>query len=83
MQVVGDISLMLKVEIDVKAERERLSKEITRLQGEITKANGKLSNENFVAKAPPAVIEQEKKRVAEFGGTLEKLQAQLDALPKA
>ena len=83
VQVVGDISLMLKVEIDVKAERERLSKEITRLQGEITKANGKLSNENFVAKAPPAVIEQEKKRVAEFGGTLEKLQAQLDALPKA
>ena len=83
VQVVGDISLMLKVEIDVKAERERLSKEITRLQGEITKANGKLSNENFVAKAPPAVIEQEKKRVAEFGGTLEKLQTQLGALPKA
>ncbi len=80
VQVVGDISLMLKVEIDVKAERERLSKEIARLQGEIAKANGKLSNENFVAKAPPAVIEQEKKRVAEFGGTLEKLQAQLDAL---
>ena len=83
VQVVGDISLMLKVEIDVKAERERLSKEIARLQGEIAKANGKLSNENFVAKAPPAVIEQEKKRVAEFGGTLDKLQAQLDALPKA
>ena len=83
VQVVGDISLMLKVEIDVKAERERLSKEIARLQGEIAKANGKLSNENFVAKAPPAVIEQEKKRVAEFGGTLEKLQTQLDALPKA
>ena len=81
VQVVGRIELMLQVKIDVAAETERLSKEIKRLEGEIAKANGKLGNENFVAKAPPAVIEQEKKRVAEFGATLEKLQGQLKMLP--
>lgn len=81
VQVVGNVEMMLKVEIDVKAERERLSKEITRLQGEIAKANGKLNNAGFVAKAPPAVIEQEKKRVAEFGETLTKLETQLGILP--
>lgn len=83
VQVVGNIEMMLKVEIDVKAERERLTKEITRLQGEITKANSKLNNQGFVAKAPPAVIEQEKKRVADFGETLAKLEVQLGALPSA
>jgi valyl-tRNA synthetase len=81
VQVVGSIEMMLKVEIDVKAETERLTKEITRLENEITKANGKLSNEAFVAKAPPAVIEQERKRLAEFESTLGKLKGQLSTLP--
>ena len=47
---------------------------------ELAKANGKLANEAFVAKAPPAVIEQERKRIAEFTATLQKLQAQLQRL---
>jgi valyl-tRNA synthetase len=62
--IVGPNKLVLKVEIDVAAERERLSKEIVRLSGEITKCNAKLGNEAFVAKAPPAVVEQEQRRVA-------------------
>ena len=74
--VVGDARMALFMEIDVAAEKQRLDKEIKRLEGEVTKAQGKLGNEAFVAKAPPAVIEQEKKRVAEFGDTLDKLKAQ-------
>jgi valyl-tRNA synthetase len=78
--VVGDARLCLYMEIDVPAEKARLSKEAARLQGEVARANGKLSNEAFVAKAPPAVIEQERKRIAEFTATLAKIQDQLARL---
>ncbi len=78
--VVGDARLCLFMEIDVAAEKARLAKEAARLQGEIAKAQGKLANEGFVARAPAAVIEQEKQRVAEFGATLQKVQDQLARL---
>ncbi|TDG09657.1 valine--tRNA ligase [Paraburkholderia guartelaensis] len=79
--IVGTDKLVLKVEIDVAAERERLSKEIARLGNEVTKCKAKLGNESFVAKAPPAVVEQEQKRLAEYQATLDKLTAQLTRLP--
>jgi valyl-tRNA synthetase len=81
--VVGEARLCLFMEVDVAAEKIRLSKEVARLEGEIGKANGKLSNEAFVAKAPPAVIDQERKRVADFEATLAKVKSQLAQLNTA
>lgn len=78
--VAGDARLCLYMEIDVAAEKARLGKEEKRLEGELAKANAKLSNEAFVAKAPPAVIEQERKRIADFAAALEKIRAQLKRL---
>ena len=80
VSVVGDARLALFVEVDVAAEKARLAKEAARLQGEIAKANAKLGNEAFCAKAPAAVLEQEKKRVADFGATLARIQEQLARL---
>ena len=78
--VVGDARICLHMEIDVAAEKLRLGKEVLRLEGEIVKAEGKLGNEAFVARAPAAVIEQERKRMADFVATLAKLKDQLTRL---
>jgi valyl-tRNA synthetase len=78
--VVGDARICLFMEIDVAAEKARLGKELARLEGEIVKANGKLGNESFVARAPAAVIDQERKRLADFEATVAKIKDQLTRL---
>ncbi|TBO34289.1 valine--tRNA ligase [Aquabacterium lacunae] len=78
--VQGEARLALHVEIDVEAEKARLTKEVARLEGEIAKAQAKLGNESFVARAPAAVVEQEKARVADFGATLARVKEQLSRL---
>ena len=74
--VNGDLRLALHVQVDVEAESARLGKEISRLLGEIAKAETKLENESFVARAPAAVVDQERARLADFRQSVSRLQHQ-------
>ena len=68
---------MLHVEIDRAAEHARLTKEADNLESEISKAKAKLANASFVERAPPAVVEQERKRMKDHEARLADLRAQL------
>ncbi len=76
--IVGNMTLMIPMAglIDKEAELSRLSKAIEKLEKDVSKTEGKLANENFVSKAPAAVIEKEKAKLAEAKTALAKLQQQ-------
>ena len=78
--IVRDYRLMLKIEINMSAERERIHKERLRVEGEIENAKSKLANPSFVERAPPLIVAQERERLARAEATLEKLNEQLKKL---
>jgi len=80
VRVVGDTSLMLHIEVDVAAERERIAKDVARVEGEIAKAKATLDNERFVARAPKHVVDEHRTRLATFVTQLEQLKTQLSRL---
>jgi len=80
--VVGDLSVLIPMAglIDKEAELARLTKAIEKIEKDTQKVRGKLSNENFVSKAPAAVIDKEKAKLAEAESTLEKMQVQKEQI---
>jgi len=75
-----DILIPLASLVDLDKERERIRKEIDRVTGEYNRANGKLSNAGFVAKAPAAVVEEERKKMQNAEEMLAKLKERLAGL---
>jgi valyl-tRNA synthetase len=80
--VLGETILALPLAdvIDVAAEKARLAKDIGKVEGEIKKISGKLGNQGFLDKAPQAVIDENKARLAEEEARRDKLQSALARL---
>ncbi|UCX05693.1 valine--tRNA ligase [Shewanella glacialimarina] len=83
-QLVGNMELLIPMAglIDVGAEMARIDKQLEKLGQEISRIEGKLSNEGFVAKAPPAVIDKEREKLTGLSRDIDKLNEQKIELAK-
>ena len=81
-QLVGNLKVLVPMAglIDVAAEQARLGKSLDKARGELARIEGKLSNDNFVAKAPEAVIAKEREKADALVASIEELQGQLAQL---
>jgi valyl-tRNA synthetase len=80
--VLGEATLALPLEgvIDFGAERERISKEISKLDGEIVRLEKKLGNEKFVANAPAEVVEEQREKLTDYSEQKAKMAQALERL---
>jgi valyl-tRNA synthetase len=76
-----DVQVVYERQIDIPAERERLTKDLAKFQKGLEAANRQLSNEAFTAKAPPHIIEGLRKQSAETQLLYDKAKSALDSLP--
>ena len=75
-----EVRVVYERKIDVVAERERLTKDLTKLTAELARGTAQLNNEAFLSKAPANVVEGLKKRRAEVEMLIEKIKSALGEL---
>ena len=80
--VVGDAELFVLLEgvIDLGAERVRLQKELARVREALDRSRKKLANQDFLTRAKPEVVEQERQKQSQLETTREKIARMLAAL---
>jgi valyl-tRNA synthetase len=76
--LVGDMKILIPLAglIDKQAELKRLNKEMEKLKKELAKCTGKLENPKFTDRAPAAIVEKERQRVAKMNSSLQQLEQQ-------
>jgi valyl-tRNA synthetase len=65
---------------DLEAERQRLEKQIVAAEAEVERLQGKLANREFLARAPAAVVEREREKLAAAQARLAGLRERLQEL---
>jgi valyl-tRNA synthetase len=70
----GAVQIFPAEEVDTEEALRRRAAQQEQLQQEITRAEGKLANEQFVAKAPPEVVQAERDKLARYEAELEELE---------
>jgi valyl-tRNA synthetase len=80
--LVGEMKVLIPMVglIDQEAELKRLAKEIARIEADVERSRGKLTNPSFVDKAPAAVVQKERDKIAEQEMALAKLREQEDRI---
>jgi len=78
----AQVFMPLEELVDFDKEMARLNKEKETLTKEIARAEGKLANENFVKKAPPAVVEEERQKLKKYIDMMDKVNDRIEALNK-
>ena len=82
MQVVGELKVLVPLAglIDIDRECERLQKTIARFERDLARSRGKLGNENFVTRAPAAVVDKERDKAQDLAARLRTMEEQLARL---
>ncbi len=70
---VGGVAILASEEIDAEQVRSRLEERRVQLRAEVERGEGKLANQGFVAKAPPEVVEEERRKLDAYRAELEEL----------
>ena len=80
--LAGEMTLLVGLSdlIDRATELKRLTKEIKRLEDEIARADAKLANQSFVEKAPPEIVDQQRRRRDEAQSAARKIREQVGHL---
>ena len=78
----GNIDKISDYLVDFAKEIERLEKEKSKLEKEVDRVVKKLANQGFVAKAPAAVIEEEKAKEEKYKAMLAQVEERLAQLKK-
>ena len=82
MAIVGGTEIFLPVpeEINLHEEETRINREVAKLQVELSRTQKKLTNEEFLKKAKPEIVEKEKGKAVELEGKLHTLSLSLKRL---